>query len=157
MIVGGLLGLSALAEIRPWIDRLPAPRRWQARIAILSMTVCMPALPLLLPLGVGVGSGTWSLLGAIGLAGGSSVASALVAERIPARSARSLVFLGMAWWLPALVPDLSPDPAFALTLSDASGHLARAPTSAAWLAAFGSILATTLIAIGLDLVGRPAP
>lgn len=158
-LVGGWIALELLRAIEPWLERIGRGRHWRARVAVLVTCIAGPAplalLPSLLPGGASLG--TASLLPCAWIVAYLSAAAALVdCLRIPA--IRSIAFLSLAWWLPALVPDLFGVASFVSrasfpALSDStSGSMALGSTAP--IGGFAPILALGLVAWGIDLLRR---
>lgn len=156
-LLGGCAGLGVLGSIEPWLERTGRGRHWRARVVVLTVAIVGP-MPLAflhrlyLPSGLDPGS-TWAPI-AWRLAFLIAVACLVDAARVP--TVRSIAFLSLAWWLPALVPAVF---GVALLSTESSlPELARSGTSAggstASLAGFAPILALGLLATGIDLLRR---
>ncbi len=148
-IVGGLLSLGALAELGGRVDQMPTKRRWRIRVIVLLSMVLLPAIPILIfaTKFLGGNSDLWPM-GTPLAALAHLIAVALAVERIPWPQLRSILFLSLAWWLPAIARGWPFGPARIL-------GSAELPDSARWIAWFGSIIPFILIALALDLVRRP--
>lgn len=156
-LCGGVIGLAACAEIAPWVDPLAAMRRWRARVICLALPLFAPTIPMLAQLARAEPAPGAPIALAVAAAGLQLLALALVCDRIPGHSVRSFAFLGFAWWVPALVPSVSTVWEFHSPRGAGFPELSTALSSGAWQTGFGSILATLLLAAGLDLMRRPAP
>jgi hypothetical protein len=151
-LVGGLFAIAALAEIESRTNALGALRRWRVRACVLIALTVAPAFPILLAGGIlsrSAGVESCAMLSQL-------LAAALVAERIPWASLRSIVFLALAWWLPAVTPGWTFGPSVWI---ENSGHPRSASHAAAdsalWSVWVGSMLTLVLFAVALDLVRRP--
>lgn len=154
-LIGGWIGLTALGEISTALDPLGTVRRMRAQAGVLASCILLPGLPILLlgllpasqdGSGIALENVLWMAL--------HLLAIGLVAVQIPAGTLRSIVFLSLAWWIPALVS--TPVRGIVVQVLDATGHLESTPGSAAWPAACAPILALVLTAIGVDVIRRPA-
>jgi hypothetical protein len=160
-LIGGLIGLTVLGEIAAGLEPLGAGRRLRAHAVVLGSCILVPGLPIValgfLPAaGEGRGAG---LAGFLWMAA-HLVAIGMIAGQIQPGPLRSIAFLSLAWWFPALVSGplrVMVVPVFDATRHlDATGHLEASSGSSAWPAACAPILALVLTAIGVDLVRRPA-
>jgi hypothetical protein len=153
-LIGGLIGLSALGEIATGLDPLGSLRRIRAQAGVLGLCILVPGLPIVaLGLLPAAREGSSIALENVLLMALHVLAIGLVAAQIPAGALRSIVFLSLAWWFPALVS--APIRGIVVPVLDATRHLESSPGSAAWPAACAPILALVLTAIGVDVIRRP--
>lgn len=148
-LVGGLLGLGALAEISDRLQLVPALRRWRLRGFVFLVLVLAPAVPFLglaasFSMESGGAGGFWVYVGVLL----HLVAIALATEQIPWAPLRSIAFLSLAWWLPSLADTWPLGPGRFVEAN-------RLPDSARTITWFGSIIPFILVALALDLVRRP--
>jgi len=160
-LVGGCAGLGVLRSIEPWLARTSRGRQWRARVVVLTCAVIGP-MPLaflhLLYLpndghGGSIVPTAWVLA--------FLVAAACLIDTARVSALRSIGFLSLAWWLPALVPSvfgvvtLSSWWTSALPEHARSGAQSLGSTASA--GGFAPILALGLIAVGIDLLRRRSP
>ena len=158
-LLGGLLGLGALAQLGARVDSLTCGRRWRVRGFTILATLWLPALPIW---GFGAFFSTERAhdLIPIALLLVQLSSLALAVDSLFSGQLRSIAFAALAWWVPALVPELPFGPGPLLDLVGTGRALTRlfneaSPDSAVWQASIGSMLALVLGAIALDLIRRP--
>jgi hypothetical protein len=153
-LIGGVIALSALGEISNSLEPLGTIRRLRAQAGVLATCILLPAVPIVVPgwLPAARESGGFALIGVL-LMALQLIAIGLVTAQIPAGALRSIAFLSLAWWFPALVS--APLRGIVVDVLDATRHLESSPGSAAWPAACAPILALVLTAIGVDVIRRP--
>lgn len=161
-LVGGWIGLGSLAQLGSNLDRMPAGRRWRVRGFTLFISQWLPAFPIwafgaLFSSGEGLGDD----LGALALVLTQLSLLALVVDSQSSGILRSLLFAGLAWWVPALVPQIPIGPGPILHLAGTAHAFpplfgGASPESAMWQACISSMLALALGAVALECVRRPA-
>ncbi len=154
-LIGGVIALTALGEITTSLEPLGTLRRLRAQTGVLALCILLPGVPIvalgLLP--AARESAGFAPAGVL-LMALHVLALGLIAVQIPAGALRSIAFLSLAWWFPALVS--GPVRGIVVAVLDATRHLDSSPGSAAWPAACAPILALALTAIGVDVIRRPA-
>jgi hypothetical protein len=154
-LIGGVIALTTLGEITTSLEPLGTLRRLRAHIGVLTLTILVPGLPIVAPALLPAARDTQGFaLAGVSLMALHLLAIGLVTAQIPAGALRSIAFLSLAWWFPALVS--TPLRGIVVGVLDATKHLEASSGSAAWPAACAPILALALTAFGVDVIRRPA-
>jgi hypothetical protein len=154
-LIGGVIGLTALGEISSGLEPLGTLRRLRAQAVVLCLCILVPSLPIVaLAFLPAAREGSIVAPAGVLLMALHILAIGLVASQMPPGVLRSIAFLSLAWWFPALVS--TPVRGIVVHVLDATRHLESSSGSAAWPAACAPILALVLTAIGVDVIRRPA-
>jgi hypothetical protein len=154
-LIGGVIGLTTMGEIATSLEPLGTMRRVRAQAAVLALCTLLAGLPIVaLGLLPAAREGGAVALANVLLMALHVLAIGLVAAQIPPGPLRSIAFLSLAWWFPALVS--APLRGIVVGVLDATRHLESSSGSAAWPAACAPILALVLAAIGVDVIRRPS-